>query len=241
MYLITTTYTARIPLKRFTPTRTRTAPSYPKASFQMIQMHKWIPWPIRLAFNRPTVIYIVYVLFFVSAFNDQVCPKCSAMWTRFFFSFRSNCTIPPTCCISAWPTLKDDFLSDWVHSKKWQPTLPALSRRQCVHLVIGENRASFVSSPVNTQKHDTFRSNYTMSSVYSPGMACTIGTIRLVPVLRGISAGSRCHCRTNGVISTAIRLILFKLKKMISLMLDRLLLDNLQLGVGFIYPHYLFI
>lgn len=103
--------------------------------------------------------------------------------------------------------------------------------------MIGENRASFVSSPVNTQKHDTFLSNYTMSSVYSPGMACTIGAIRLVPVLRGISAGSRCHCRTNGVISTAIRLILFKLKKMITLPLDSLLLDNLQPDVGSVCSH----
>lgn len=129
--------------------------------------------------------------------------------------------------------------------RKRQPTLPALCfffffSRQCVHLVIGVNRASFVWSPVNTQKHDTFRSNYTMSSVYSPGIACTIGAIRLVPVLQGISAGSRCHCRTNGVIRTAIRPILFKLKKkMIALILDSLLLDNLQLDVGFVYSHHI--
>lgn len=74
-----------------------------------------------------------------------------------------------------------------------------------------------------------------MSSVYSPGMAYTIGAIKLVPVLQRISAGSRCHCRTNGVISNAIRLILFKMKKMITLMLDSLFLDNHQPVVGSIY------
>lgn len=175
---------------------------------------------------------MLYFLFFVSAPHNHVCPVC-------------KCTIRPTCCKSVWLTLKDDIRPDWMHSKKTTTYFTSalflfFFSRQCVHLVIGVNRASFVWSPVNTQKHDTFRSNYTMSSVYSPGIACTIGAIRLVPVLQGISAGSRCHCRTNGVIRTAIRPILFKLKKkMIALMLDSLLLDNLQLDVGFVYSHHI--
>lgn len=170
------------------------------------------------------------LLSFLCVYFLRVCPlhKCRAVCSLYPPSLPLIVQFPPTCCISAWPTLKADFRSDWVHSKEWQPTLAALLCRQCVHLVIGGNRASFVSSPVSTQKHDTFQSNYTMSSVYSPGPACTFGAIGLVPVLSGISAGSRCHCRTNGVISTAIRLIPLRLKKMIILMPDSLLLDGLQ-------------
>lgn len=155
--------------------------------------------------------------------------------------FHFNCTIPSTCCISAWPTSKDDFRSDWVHSKKWQPAIPALLCSQCVHLVIGEKTGPLLSH------HQLTHKNMTLSGVITP---CQVfirraGRARLALadsflVLMGISTGSRCHCRTNGVISTAIRLILFKLKKkMVILMLGSLLLDNHQPDVGSVCSHYI--
>lgn len=53
------------------PPRTRAAPSYPKAS--MTQTHKWIPWPILLAFYC-SMVYTVDSLISLSIFHNQVCP-----------------------------------------------------------------------------------------------------------------------------------------------------------------------
>lgn len=136
------------------PSRTRAAPSYPKAF--MTLTHEWIPWPILLAFYRSMVYAVLFSLCLFSIIEA---------FHKLFFLL--NCTIPPTCCISAWPTMISVLIGCIQRNDK------LLYRRSYAGSVytwwLEKNRASFVSSPVNAQKHDTFRSNYTMSSVYFAG------------------------------------------------------------------------